>query len=84
MEGEKDVCLPHSVAHDNTEMLKVAAVVQGLLADAVAGSERLVFIAAVSQVILCCCGPANPQKQGETLLVRLTAEILEAGKQQRG
>lgn len=40
-------------------MLKVAAVVQGVLADAVAGSERLVFIAAVSQVILWTCKPSE-------------------------
>lgn len=48
-----------SYSHDNREMLKVAAVVQGVLADAVAGSERLVFIAAVSQVILWTCKPSE-------------------------
>lgn len=58
--GERIFVFPIlSHSHDNREMLKVAAVVQGVLADAVAGSERLVFIAAVSQVILWTCKPSE-------------------------
>lgn len=33
---------------------------------------------------VCCFGPANPEKVEETLLVRLTAEILEAQEQWHG
>lgn len=70
--------LSHS--HDNREMLKV--VVWGFLADAVARSEACFYSSNFSGYPDHIA--VDLQRQGEILLIRLTAEILVSGRRQHG